>query len=154
MSVPFLCNELLSSVVFRLMLMASLWQGPILWGHSHQQVREGLADHIAKFHCEGASSWQLGWHWHCSLPWEIFQTSSDQDDNHQRQLPNPLDRARVGSSQWESDVSGDRFLIPDWTSSSWSTLDLGNAPNENRRGCRLIADREPASFYVLCRIVC
>lgn len=57
-----------SAVVFRLLLVVALWEGPVLWGHTHNADRSALAGHIARFHACDVDPASLGWHWHFSLP--------------------------------------------------------------------------------------
>ena len=56
------------AVCFRLLLVVSLWRGPALWGHEHKAGGEDLATHLAIFHPDEPDPWNLGWHWHFSLP--------------------------------------------------------------------------------------
>lgn len=64
-------TSLLSRIALRLLLVLSLWDGPVVWGHSHATAMsrtESLAAHIAAHHaCEGNAA-HLGWHWHFSIP--------------------------------------------------------------------------------------
>lgn len=64
-------TSLLSRIALRLLLVLSLWDGPVVWGHSHATAMsrtESLAAHIAVHHaCEGNAA-HLGWHWHFSIP--------------------------------------------------------------------------------------
>lgn len=56
----------LSAVVFRLLLVVSLWQGQVVWGHQHQADSSSMAEHIARYHAGDPNAWNLGWHWHLS----------------------------------------------------------------------------------------
>lgn len=64
---PHLRNPLLTAG-FRLLLVVSLWQGPVAWIHMHAPDAEGLADHLARFHADDPDPFCLGWHWHLSSP--------------------------------------------------------------------------------------
>ena len=57
-----------SAVVFRLLLVVSLWRGPVLWAHEHDANCENLTTHLVVFHPDAPETWDLGWHWHLSLP--------------------------------------------------------------------------------------
>lgn len=58
----------IGSVVFRLLLVASLWEGPQVTVHTHGSLTEDLATHLATFHAHDADPAHLGWHWHLTLP--------------------------------------------------------------------------------------
>ena len=57
-----------SLVAGRLLLVASLWQGPICWGHEHTCEGMDLAAHLARFHRAETDAMTRGWHWHLSMP--------------------------------------------------------------------------------------
>ncbi len=57
-----------AGVVFRLLLLASLWEGPVLWGHTHNSATPGLSAHLARLHQGQLAAMNIGWHWHLSLP--------------------------------------------------------------------------------------
>ena len=57
----------LAAICFRLLLVMSLWQGPILWGHQHTPDSGVSTAHIARFHGNRSDAWSLSWHWHLSL---------------------------------------------------------------------------------------
>jgi len=64
-------TSLLSRVALRLLLVVSLWEGPVVWGHSHTSVMspsESLVAHIAAHHACESDATHLGWHWHFSIP--------------------------------------------------------------------------------------
>lgn len=78
-----------SVVGFRLLMVVSLWQGPIAWGHQHAPDSVGMADHLARFHAGETDAFCLGWHWHVTLPGTGSPTSTDQGPP--EQLPaNPV----------------------------------------------------------------
>lgn len=60
--------RLRSSAVFRLLLVVSLWDGPVLWGHVHAVGAGDLMTHLQQFHLHDPEPFGLGWHWHLSLP--------------------------------------------------------------------------------------
>lgn len=57
-----------SAALFRLLLVASLWRGPVLWAHEHSAACEDLTTHLSIFHADEPEAWNLGWHWHLSVP--------------------------------------------------------------------------------------
>lgn len=81
----FLTSSCLTTAVFRLLLVASLWQGPILWGHQHHLASAGLSFHTAQCHSNDEDSRELGWHWH--LSWPVCDESCPTDDPLQPRLP-------------------------------------------------------------------
>lgn len=56
------------AVAFRLLLVVSLWRGPVLWAHEHSAACEDLSRHLSVFHADNPEAWNLGWHWHLCLP--------------------------------------------------------------------------------------
>ena len=80
-----------ATVSFRLLLLVSLWQGPIIWVHDHTPVDSRLAEHVARFHASESDPWNLGWHWHVSMPESRIPTSPEDSGRHQ----DPLDVAEV-----------------------------------------------------------
>lgn len=80
-----------TTVGFRLMLMVSLWQGPIIWGHDHAPVNARLAEHVARFHAGESDAWNLGWHWHVSMPDSRMPNSPEDSGPHR----DPLEVATV-----------------------------------------------------------
>src|SRR5690606_3831927 len=52
------------AVAFRLLLVVSLWRGPVLWAHEHSAACEDLSRHLSVFHADNPEAWNLGWHWH------------------------------------------------------------------------------------------
>ena len=99
-------QSLLTSVLFRLLLVASLWQGPILWGHQHDLNSVGLSFHTARCHSNDDHTTNLGWHWHLTLP----TTHEDQAPNDPDQPQLPLSKRAVPSdavcSNAEFDLNG------------------------------------------------
>jgi hypothetical protein len=75
-----------AAVGFRLLLLVSLWQGPIIWGHDHAVTDLHLAEHVARFHVSESDSWKLGWHWHFSIPESRQPTSPEDTGRHQEPL--------------------------------------------------------------------
>ena len=89
-------SGIVAAIGFRLLLILSLWQGPIVWGHYHDGhhvqnghgqnghgqnghgqnghgqdrrglKRSGLAEHLARYH-QGETKTECGhWHWHVTL---------------------------------------------------------------------------------------
>ena len=72
----------IATVVFRLLLAVSLWNGPVLWGHQHVHGATADAEHIARYHANDPDASHLGWHWHCTLP-----ESSDTESEGQAHAP-------------------------------------------------------------------
>jgi hypothetical protein len=62
------CSYLARSTVFRWLLVVSLWEGPVLWGHVHAVGEAGLGAHLQRCHLHDADPFGLGWHWHLSWP--------------------------------------------------------------------------------------
>ncbi len=57
-----------SAVALRLLLLVSLWRGPVLWGHEHSADCTDLATHLSLFHGGDPDALHLGWHWHLRFP--------------------------------------------------------------------------------------
>jgi hypothetical protein len=72
------------SLVMRLLLMATLWEGPVPWGHSHAHSTDDrhLAEHLARFHPHDHHAADWGWHWHFSYP----DWAHCQEEGHQQPL--------------------------------------------------------------------
>lgn len=90
---------LLGRVVFRLLLVVSLWEGPVVWGHSHRVAMMGpanLTSHIASYHeCDTAAA-DLGWHWHFSIPATDGDSSGSGQSSH-RLPPTVLPAAELAT---------------------------------------------------------
>lgn len=69
-----------ATVCFRLLLVMSLWQGPVLWGHQHTPESGVSTTHIAQFHGNQSDAWNLSWHWHFSRLDPSGNASSEQSD--------------------------------------------------------------------------
>jgi len=147
-------NDFFTSVVFRLMLIASLWQGPIIWGHCHQHSIVGLANHIAKFHSQTPDPWDLGWHWHCSLPGDAFPVSSDPNQTNHHSQSSPRDLIRMVSLNVSVAFSVVGYLSFDRSPSRVAVRNCGNLRQETLFGPLWVINSAHVSQYVLCRIVC
>jgi hypothetical protein len=63
-------------MVIRVLMLLSLWNGPIPLGHDHRSMMNGIAGaasvakHVASFHsnCKCGASKELGWHLHWIMP--------------------------------------------------------------------------------------
>lgn len=67
------------AVAFRLLMLAALWPGPIVWGHQHEGAPSGLTEHLESFHEGDAQTPCSDWHWHVSVPGPFGPMSSDDD---------------------------------------------------------------------------
>lgn len=85
-------HGILTSACLRLLLVISLWQGPIIWGHKHHGSGEELANHIVRFHGQELTPREMGWHWHCSMPADLFSKSTS--DTNRDSLPLSRDMLR------------------------------------------------------------
>lgn len=147
-------NDFFVSVVFRLVLIVSLWQGPIVWGHCHQHSAVGLASHLAKFHSDVSDPWTLGWHWHCTFPNDAFPVSSDPSGTNHHSPSSPRDLSRTVSLSTGAVFSVIDYLSFDWSPAHVAVRDSGNLRQEFLSGPLRRIDRAHASQYALCRIIC
>lgn len=140
-----------SLVGFRLLMVVSLWQGPIAWGHQHAPDSEGIADHIARFHAGEADAFCLGWHWHVSLPGTGEPTSNDQGAP--EQLPtNPVvigSAVSVGCGPLSPDALVEAGLTP----SNLSLSGCAFAPYGSNAFLGTFCPAHTAQ-QVLCRMSC
>jgi len=135
-------------------MIVSLWQGPIVWGHRHEQGDVGLANHIHKFHDESHQSSCLGWHWHCSLLSDVFPASSDETDTNQNPQPKPRDLVRIISFDGGSLFSVVGYLSFERSPATVAVKTGATAPHRALFGFLSTFDPAHASQYVLCRMTC
>jgi len=84
------------AVVFRLLLVISLWQGPFPWMHRHTIEDPDLAPHLARFHDRDLTASDLGWHWHFSYP----ETGGNADSDGNEPVPQRISpSASLGCAQ-------------------------------------------------------
>ena len=87
---PSCSNHPLANVVFRLALMMSLWEGPVLWGHSHAgDCSSSLIGHVTRLHGGDCDPLCLGWHWHFSVR-DLEEHGSSGRPQHRRPSPTAL----------------------------------------------------------------
>ncbi|WP_437226225.1 hypothetical protein SH661x_004473 [Planctomicrobium sp. SH661] len=146
--------EVLAAVVFRLVLMTSLWQGPVVWGHSHHQTEAELADHIARFHSGVSDCRCNGWHWHCSLPDDVAPKSSGQSNGNGKCPSSPRDLVRVVTFDSASSFSVVGYLSFDRFPSHAAMHPLLKTSQGGSTQLLFPFEHAHASQYVLCRIVC
>ena len=79
------------SIALRLLLILSLWDGPILWGHQHSAGCSHLPEHLAKYHANDARAMELGWHWHLTRWCGVGL--ADSENHEQPPLPFPKQSA-------------------------------------------------------------
>lgn len=88
-----LLNRSWSAVVFRLLLIFSLWQGPFPLLHRHDIGEPGLTSHLSRYHAGQSADIDLGWHWHLYFP-----ETGDPNRPADSQEPSPLRLPRVLTS--------------------------------------------------------
>lgn len=58
------------AIALRVLLILSLWEGPVLWVHQHSLEVVGLSKHLEQFHSDAQTEIadNAEWHWHLSWP--------------------------------------------------------------------------------------
>jgi len=122
---------LLAAAGFRLLLIVSLWQAPVVWGHQHSTDAADLAEHLALFHGGDFESCNLGWHWHVSLPQGEAPCSPESPQSPRDSLPGVVDSVSTpGSHLLSARVLHELAdLIPLAASGGSSLLTAAAGPN-------------------------
>lgn len=140
------------SIALRVLLIVSLWEGPVLWGHHHSPGFIGLSEHLEQFHpgLETRSPPQSEWHWHLSWP----------------ESPEPCEEGRKESTPRSRNLTAATSIV---TAHSWSvqlSICVGDVSfighPEPRRIFSLQEDRAFLATYcpahsmqqLLCRMSC
>jgi len=145
---------MLSAVVFRLLLIASLWQGPIAWGHAHSPNVAGLADHIAKFHSGQLDTSCCDWHWHYSLIGDALPSSPDRENSQNNPQSEPRTLARVISLESSNPLQVLSYLSFEFAPTQCAAK--ADMKLHQQSSLKLLQSHCPehTAQYVFCRILC
>jgi hypothetical protein len=58
-------------------------QASVTWGHQHSSDSADLAEHIARYHSHDSHAWDLGLHWHFTLPGTAGESPEHQESPQQ-----------------------------------------------------------------------
>lgn len=93
------------TVVFRLVLLMSLWHAPIPCRHLHHGVTASVAQHVSEFHHGDTAACEMGWHWHLMMPDGSQQASNTAGgSNTSKSSANPSQTYGIVTATCLSDV--------------------------------------------------
>lgn len=138
----------LASISFRLLLVVSLWEGPVLWGHTHTNATPGLAFHIGRLHSGDPAAMNMDWHWHLSVP------DRNGDEQSERKLPTQSQPTLVRISAELAGFASSSLSAPATLTVGWGSIAACLQPQFMSRGACSTNTLNSSPQQMLCRMSC